>query len=82
VLSAEPNSLGGGYLYGLASFVIFVMVSLLAIEPIRRRYYELFYYPHFLVFIGIGLAMVHSYVCFCPFFPNFVRKKILLKSRA
>ena len=34
-----------------------------AVEPIRRKWYELFYYPHLFGLAAIALAMVHSYVC-------------------
>lgn len=47
-------------LLGLAAAATFTFVVLLALEPIRRRFFELFYYSHFLVFVGIALALIHN----------------------
>ncbi|OQR89421.1 transmembrane protein [Achlya hypogyna] len=48
-------------LYGFVSFVAFASMGLLALEPVRRRWYELFYYYHRIAaVVGIVFAMLHS----------------------
>eukprot|EP00667_Euglena_gracilis_P005098 EG_transcript_5132 len=65
ILTANANDSGCGWVFGLIAFIIMGFMSLFAYEPIRRRFFELFYYTHFLAFPAIALAMTHSYaVCY------------------
>ena len=46
--------------YGLAAFVIFCSMSLLALEPVRRWSYETFRLFHHLHWVGVALVIVHA----------------------
>ena len=60
LLETRATSWGWGNIYGTLSLGVMLFVSLLAIGPIRRRYFEAFYYPHFLALAAVGLAMAHA----------------------
>ncbi|OQR91852.1 transmembrane protein [Thraustotheca clavata] len=48
-------------LYGFLAFLAFASMGLIAIDPIRRRFYEVFYYYHrVMAVVGIVFAMLHS----------------------
>ncbi|KAG9402322.1 hypothetical protein AC1031_006946 [Aphanomyces cochlioides] len=48
-------------LFGLLAFACFLTMTLLAIEPIRRRWYETFYYHHRVAsVIGLVFVLLHS----------------------
>jgi len=46
---------------GIACFIVMVLMAILAFEPIRRKCFEVFVYPHqFLALIAVVLAMIHG----------------------
>ncbi|KAH9108651.1 hypothetical protein AeMF1_016195 [Aphanomyces euteiches] len=50
-------------LYGFIAFVAFVSMSLAAIDPIRRKFFEVFYYYHRVAsIVGLVFVFLHS-VC-------------------
>jgi ferric-chelate reductase len=51
---------GAGNLYGTLSGIALLPIVALSWEPIRRRFFEVFYYVHQLFIVGIVLAWVHS----------------------
>jgi predicted ferric reductase len=55
---------GYGNLYGVLSAIFLGPVIAFAIEPIRRRFFEVFYYAHQLFFIGMIFAFLHSKTAF------------------
>lgn len=47
--------------YGFLAFVAFASMALLAIEPVRRRLYEVFFFYHkFAAIVGLAFAILHS----------------------
>lgn len=57
---AAPTLEGQGNIYGTAAGIVFAPMMLLAIDPIRRRFFNAFYYSHQLFLIGTVLAWIHS----------------------
>ncbi|CAK4136211.1 unnamed protein product [Aphanomyces euteiches] len=48
-------------LFGLVAFICFLTMTVLSIEPIRRRWYETFYYHHRVAsVIGLVFVLLHS----------------------
>eukprot|EP00668_Euglena_longa_P016432 GGOE01020689.1.p1 GENE.GGOE01020689.1~~GGOE01020689.1.p1 ORF type:complete len:702 (-),score=191.29 GGOE01020689.1:771-2654(-) len=72
IFTANADDHGFGWVYGLVSFCIMVGFIPLTLEPIRRRYYELFYYTHFLAFPAVAFAMMHSYAVCYAMIPSLV----------
>lgn len=62
VLSMNPVGEGHGHvpLPGLAAAGILVVMATLALEPVRRRAFELFYYSHLLFVPALALVALHS----------------------
>jgi ferredoxin-NADP reductase len=53
--------LTNGYIQaGIVSFSALTLVGLTSIGPIRRRFFEAFYYPHFLFLVFLIAAIVHA----------------------
>jgi NAD(P)H-flavin reductase len=60
VLTLIPNEYGSGWIFGPCAFTLIIIITVLALEPIRRGWYELFYYPHLLGLGAVAFAMAHS----------------------
>eukprot|EP00667_Euglena_gracilis_P005322 EG_transcript_5355 len=56
-----PSKWMYGAVWGTVSFAIMIAITLLSLEPIRRRHFELFYYTHYLGLPAIAFAMMHCY---------------------
>eukprot|EP00667_Euglena_gracilis_P012797 EG_transcript_13160 len=50
-----------GVVWGTVAFALEAFITLTSLEPVRRRYFELFYYTHFLGLPAIAFAMMHCY---------------------
>eukprot|EP00667_Euglena_gracilis_P019213 EG_transcript_20551 len=57
----EPNPWMYGVIWGTVAFALEAFITLTSLEPIRRRYFELFYYTHFLGLPAIAFACMHCY---------------------
>eukprot|EP00667_Euglena_gracilis_P002570 EG_transcript_2572 len=86
VLTANADEQGLGWVYGLVAFCLMVGLVVFAIEPVRRRHYELFRYTHWLAFLVVVFAMMHSYAVCYAMVPSlalyFVDKAVQLWSMA
>jgi hypothetical protein len=45
--------------YGLWSMIVLLIIGVLSLPIIRRRFFNLFYFAHFFVFIGLFFAWLH-----------------------
>ena len=50
----------GANLYGTISFCLLVVLLFTSVEPVRRRFFELFYYVHYLFLPILVFACLHS----------------------
>ena len=72
LVSFEAYEAGyGGAGYGLVTLVLLAATALVAIEPIRRKAYEVFHFPHLLLSLAaVAMAMLHSWVvCYLMIIP-------------
>jgi ferric-chelate reductase len=60
----SSTNTGWGNVYGFATGWIVLTMSMLAFEPIRRNWFELFYYPHQLFIAVMILSWLHSTLAF------------------
>jgi ferredoxin-NADP reductase len=60
LLEQNVNAEGYGNFWGTLSGIALAPIFMFSIDPIRRRFFELFYYVHQLYLIGIVFAWIHS----------------------
>eukprot|EP00667_Euglena_gracilis_P006946 EG_transcript_7003 len=61
-----------GVVWGTVSFALMAFITLTSLEPIRRRFFELFYYTHFLGLPAIAFACMHCYAQCYAIIPSLV----------
>jgi len=64
-LGQTTTTEGLGDLYGVLAWIFMAAMAVTAFEPIRRHYFELFYYTHsILLYLVVIFAMMHSKTAF------------------
>lgn len=62
--SSQTTGSGRGNVYGIVAAAFMFAMTLLSLEPIRRRTWELFYYTHYCFLFVLVFACLHSTTCF------------------